>query len=526
MATSGTRGIADADLVEYLLVAAVNDPDPPRERADVADLIRHVQQLKSPQLGGPPSPPPVQRSSSWCDAVHRRMSTEVGDYRRQLCTPGGFRRDHLHSKADAQGLSTEQRPESWSVSLLDSMRGSVQLYEHSFGLPYEANTQTLVGGLSNLGVAVAVFKGNIGSNILFMPHAFQQGGFMIGALLLPLLAALSILCVVRLIRCRAGNTQSYGDLMEKATNRYGRGAVSVCVVLLQVGTCCSYLINVAEMLHKTFFPSIETWVLICCEATVISPLVLIRNVAKLSPVNLVGGALTILGICVTFGLLGSQLSSDGAVSVEPVNSRGLMVCIGIACFAFEGIGLVIPIYDSCRFPGSFAVVYSATIATIVLLIVGMSFLGYLAFGCETNTLVLVNLPEGLLTKGVQLTFSLVMLFSFPLQLLPAIRIVEGLFLQPSRPMTWDKHVKSSFRVVFVALVAVTSVCGATSLDHFVSLIGAVCGLPLAFIFPAICHKSLVAAPRSLDAIVDVALVALGMVMTVCVGTHTVMTWGS
>jgi len=314
--------------------------------------------------------------------------------------------------------------------------------------------------------------------------------------------------------------------MEAATNRHGRAAVSVCVVLLQVGTCCSYLINVAEMLHKTFLPSVETWVLICCEAAIISPLVLIRNVAKLSPVNLVGGALTILGICVAFGLLGNQLSEGGVVSVRPVNRHGLMVCIGIACFAFEGIGLVIPIYDSCRFPDKFARVYAATISTIVLLIVSMALLGYLAFGDKTNTLVLVNLPAGALSKAIQLTFSLVMLASFPLQLLPAIRLVEGVFLRPSRPMTWDKHVKSSFRVLFVALVAVASVFGATSLDHFVSLVGAVCGLPLAFVFPAICHQRLVATPGSLDALVDMALIVLGAVMTVSVGAHTVATWGA
>jgi len=526
--------VADTDMTKQLLMAAT-DPEPIRERADVADLIRHVQKLQSPLLGAQsPSTLPVGRASSWCDAAHRQMTSEVGEYRKQLCAPGGFRRDHLHSKADAEGLSNKQRPESWSISLVDFIASNGQLYEQAFGLPYldenglplaADSRPSLAGGLGNLGVAIAVFKGNLGANILYMPHAFQQGGYLIGALLLPLLAVLSILCVFRLIRCRVGNTQSYGDLMEKATNRHGRAAVSLCVVLLQLGCCCAYLINVSEMLHQTFLPGVETWVLICCEAVLVAPLVLIRNVAKLSPVNLVGGALTILGIFATFGLLGNRLSSNGAVSIEPVKGRGLMVCIGIACFAFEGIGLVIPIYDSCRFPERFAVVYSTTIAMILLLLVGMALLGYSAFGSATSTLVLVNLPEGLLTKSVQFTFSLVMLVTFPLQLLPAIRIVESFFLQPSRPMTWDKHVKSSFRVVFVAFLAMISILGATSLDHFVSLIGAVCGLPLAFIFPAICHRGLVAAPGSLDALVDMALVAVGAVMTVCVGTHTVMTWG-
>merc|ERR1712039_495586 len=105
-----------------------------------------------------------------------------------------------------------------------------------------------------------------------------------------------------------------------------------------------------------------------------------------------------------------------------------------------------------------------------------------------------------------------MLTSFPLQILPALHVVEGIFLGPSRPMTWDKHIKNLFRIVFVGLLAGISIAGATSLDHFVSFVGAVCGLPLAFIFPAICHSRLVAAPGSCAMIADMAMVLLGMAM--------------
>merc|ERR1719369_2181675 len=112
----------------------------------------------------------------------------------------------------------------------------------------------------------------------------------------------------------------------------------------------------------------------------------------------------------------------------------------------------------------------------------MSCLGYRSFGAATDTLVLLNLPDGWLTGLVQVAFGISMMASFPLQLLPAVRIIESFFFLPSRPFTRDKHVKSAFRAFFVLIVAAVSILGATSLDHFVSLIGAVCGLPLAFIF--------------------------------------------
>merc|ERR1719277_1324148 len=109
-----------------------------------------------------------------------------------------------------------------------------------------------------------------------------------------------------------------------------------------------------------------------------------------------------------------------------------------------------------------------------------------------------------------------MFSGFPLQLLPAVRIVENLFLQKSRPGTWDKHIKNCFRLFFVFLVANIAVIGSSSLDHFCSLIGAVCGLPLAFIFPAICHRRLVATDGSWAARADVAMVIFGFVLTVVV----------
>merc|ERR1719209_112526 len=112
-----------------------------------------------------------------------------------------------------------------------------------------------------------------------------------------------------------------------------------------------------------------------------------------------------------------------------------------------------------------------------------------------------------------------MMASFPLQLLPAVRIIEGFFFLPSRPFTWDKHIKSGFRAFICLLVALVSVIGATSLDHFISLIGAVCGLPLAFIFPVVCHRNLVAAPGSRDAHVDFALILFGMIVTVVVSVQ-------
>jgi len=515
-----------------------------RERSDVADFIKHVRQLQAAAPGteagqaegGYERLPdgeavyPFARQTSWCDAEARRNSApEVSEERRRLCVPGGFRRQHLHAKADAEGLPDDERPDLWSQSLMEYLFPEL-MEERAFGL---ATKDGLFGpsahkGLSNFGIAAAVFKGNIGSNVLFMPHAWQQAGFVCGLGMTLAVAFISVVCVFRIIDCRAlSGRESYGELMERSVGRSGRAAVDLCIVLLQCGSCCSYLVNVANILRRTIWPFAETWLLITCAAAVVTPLVLIRNVAKLSPVNVLGGLLMLLGLALTFVAIGSSLEESGMAPIEAVthNPDGWLVCLGIVCFAFDGIGLALPIYDSCRDPASFRTVYAATVGAIVVLLCSMSALGYSAFGAETNTLVVLNLEQGTGTKVIQVIFCLVVLTSFPLQMLPAIRIVEGLFLSPSRPKTWDKHIKNLVRLACVALVAGVSILAATSLDHFVSIVGAVCGLPLAFIFPAMCHKKLVATPGSAGVGVDWALIVFGVLIMVVVGTENVMTWG-
>eukprot|EP00929_Paragymnodinium_shiwhaense_P022135 TRINITY_DN14227_c0_g3_i1.p1 TRINITY_DN14227_c0_g3~~TRINITY_DN14227_c0_g3_i1.p1 ORF type:complete len:670 (-),score=140.05 TRINITY_DN14227_c0_g3_i1:87-2096(-) len=523
---------------------------PIRERADIADLVRTMQSLDA----GRPSPSsPVltkaarshKRQLSWCDAEQRRRDApEVSEARRQLCTPGGFRRHHLNDRADQEGRPQDRRPAVWSVSLATKMLRSVDFYQESFGivrsdscesfLSLEERDEHLMG---TWGVALAVLKGNMNANILYVPHAWMASGWVFGLCVQVLVSVVSLFCIIRLIACRQGNQYSYGDITERALGRAGRVAVNLSVILNQAGICCLYLINVAKLLQQIYFHDQTVNQLIIVEAALLSPLCLIRNMAKLAPINLVCGTTCVVAVVVTFGLLAQNLITDGPAPAEefqPLKGfSGMMVCFGTAAFSMEGIGLVIPIYDATKEPEKFACVYALTISVIVTLLSVMGFLGYMTFGDEVATLVLLSFGKGAgadvplqpVPRGLMAAFCIGLLGAFPLQLLPAIRLVEGLFLGPSRPFTCDKHVKNMFRVVFIAFLAVIAMVGATSLDHFVSLIGSLCGAPLAFIFPAACHWCLVARPWSVDAAFDLSLIVFGLVVTVMVTADTLLTWG-
>lgn len=111
-------------------------------------------------------------------------------------------------------------------------------------------------------------------------------------------------------------------------------------------------------------------------------------------------------------------------------------------FSFEGIGLVIPITDSMREPHKFPAVLSGVMIFLLLLFGGAGALAYLTFGPSIQTVVLVNLDtSSRLTQAVQLLYSLAIMLSVPLQLFPAIRIMENGIFGPGRSGKGDWRVK-------------------------------------------------------------------------------------
>lgn len=90
----------------------------------------------------------------------------------------------------------------------------------------------------------------------------------------------------------------------------------------------------------------------------------------------------------------------------------------------------------------------------------------------------------LVIYSVQFLYSLAILLSTPLQLFPAIRIIEnGLFVKSgkySNKVKWEKNV---FRFCLVIVTAIISWGGSDDLDKFVALTGSFACVPLVYMYP-------------------------------------------
>lgn len=87
-------------------------------------------------------------------------------------------------------------------------------------------------------------------------------------------------------------------------------------------------------------------------------------------------------------------------------------------------------------------------------------------------------------NAVQFIYSLAILLSTPMQIFPAITILEkGIFSRSGKFSKNIKWGKNAFRFMMVIVCALIAWIGANDLDKFVALVGSFACIPLVYIYP-------------------------------------------
>ncbi len=126
-------------------------------------------------------------------------------------------------------------------------------------------------------------------------------------------------------------------------------------------------------------------------------------------------------------------------------------------------------------PEKFPRVLTGVMIFVTVLFTSIGALSYATFGSSIETVVIINLPASdPIVQTVQFLYALAILLSIPLQLFPAIRIMEQGLFEIDKSGKHDPYVKwqkNIFRFLTVVACALISWGGASDLDKFVSLIG-------------------------------------------------------
>ncbi|KAI7862566.1 transmembrane amino acid transporter protein-domain-containing protein [Spinellus fusiger] len=477
--------------------------------------------------------------------------------------PGGFRRHFISKKAAQQG----KKPPHWMTHTFVDF---LALYGHFGGedlsddeeeeedkaherrrlrrdsrhrlssgegemdpLLQQAQEETVEGTATPSKAVFLLLKAFIGTGVMFLPKAFYNGGLFFSSVLLTIIALVSLYSFLLLVDTRNKVPVSFGDIGGVLFGPRMRMAVLVAITVSQIGFVCAYMVFVAQSIQalvenisncQTIIP---TAYLILGQIAVFVPLAMIRKIQKLSVFALIADVFILLGLVYLYYYDFLTLATRGIGNVEwVINAESFPLFIGTAVFTFEGVGLVIPITESMKDPKKFPKVLTGTMIFMTFLFLSMGLISYIAFGDEVQTVILLNLPPGPTVNTIQALYAVAICLSIPLQLFPAIRIVEtGLFTQSGKFNPIVKWQKNTFRFMAVLVCAFVAILGSADLDKFVSLVGSVCCVPLCFFFPPLFHLKAVARTWKQKTI-DIAIIVFGLIAMIYTTYITVSLWSA
>ena len=380
-----------------------------------------------------------------------------------------------------------------------------------------------------------LIKAFVGTGIMFLPKAFRNGGILFSSMVMIVISLVSCLSFHLLLQCRQlCGGGGYGELGEAISGRKFRNIILGSIVISQIGFVCAGLIFTAENLYSfleavTKGPTpLSINALILTQVLALIPLALIRNISKLGFAALLADIFILIGLVYIYWYDFSALALSGiAPSVNLFNPRDFTLTVGSAIFTFEGIGLILPIQSSMARPEHFPKLLYGVMAIITVIFTSIGALCYATFGEETHVLIISNYPQTSgLVNAVQFLYSMAVLVGTPVQLFPAIRIIEAKIYgerasgKRSPILKWKKN---AFRTTLVLICGVIAAGGASDLDKFVALIGSFCCVPLVYVYPAIMHLLGVARGRWWKG-VDWAMIVLGLGAMIYTTSITLVRW--
>ncbi|KAK3641094.1 hypothetical protein LTR56_011540 [Elasticomyces elasticus] len=479
--------------------------------------------------------------------------------------PGGFRRQYVQRQSLQRKLSTVATPVTRNFVSFLELYGSFagedlfdededesaiddEEEEEDRGPPTERRpllgrrktTRKFAreGDASTTKTFFTLLKAFIGTGIMFLPKAFKNGGILFSSITLVSVSLITTLCFMLLLQCRKlHGGGGYGDLGAAIVGPRLRSLILASITLSQLGFVCAGIIFTAENLLA--FANAVSWsagrdqplgtnALIALQFVVLLPMALIRNISKLGPAALLADVFILIGLVYIWYYDIASLANYGiAPSVVLFNPSAFTLTIGSAIFTFEGIGLILPIQSSMKKPEHFAPLLYIVMGIITVIFTSIGALCYATFGDETKIQIISNFPQtSKLVNAVQFLYSLAVLVGNPVQLYPAVRIIETYAFgekvtgKKSATIKWKKN---ALRTGMMALCGVIAVVGASDLDKFVAIIGSFACVPLVYIYPPFLHYRGVAQTWKAKAL-DLLLITVGFGAMIYTTSVTVAQW--
>ncbi|XP_045458167.1 proton-coupled amino acid transporter-like protein CG1139 [Melitaea cinxia] len=352
-----------------------------------------------------------------------------------------------------------------------------------------------------------LFRGNIGSGLLAMGDAFRNGGIIFAPVMTALLGLICVHAQHLLLSCSEeiyfktkrdrlpgfAETVSlvfeYGPARLRSLAPIMKVLVNTFLCITQLGFCCVYIVFIAtntKMICDDYGIYIELSIHMIFVVIPILVICMVRNLKYLTPFSTVANILMALGV--------GAVMYEAMQDLPPVQSREFLapwhqlpLYFGTAIYAFEGIGLVLPLKNEMKNREQFQKplgVLNVGMVLVASIFIVVGFFGYLKWGEDVAGSLTLNLQRGSpLSTTVQVLITVAMLLTYPLQ----FYVPVALTWPAVRKKCGERFIVAKELGYRALLVMLTFILAESipQLGLFISLVGAISSTTLALMFPPI-----------------------------------------
>lgn len=307
--------------------------------------------------------------------------------------------------------------------------------------------------------------------------------------------------------------------------------VNIALCLSQIGFVCAYLyfimVNFSDILYHAFGVDVSRFYIAIIQFVVFTLLCYVRKIEIFASTHVFADLMIVVAL-VTIIVNGSKKMIDNKETridtIPFFNTNSYSDAIGFSVYAFEGIGIILPVQDITANPDGYYKIVIAVITTVALIYVMFGQFCVFAWGDEMTTpLITDELPNNAATYIVLFLFSINLLFSYPLVLYPANIIVENI-LYDGMPKTRRRQMlKNVTRALMVGFTVTITILLGDKLDKFLSILGALTCTPIAFSFPALFHYR-ACAETKIQKFIDLSLLIISLIIMVYCTSLGIKNW--
>eukprot|EP00835_Amoeboradix_gromovi_P000696 NODE_26_length_35450_cov_0.398320.p6 type:complete len:416 gc:universal NODE_26_length_35450_cov_0.398320:18075-19322(+) len=328
---------------------------------------------------------------------------------------------------------------------------------------------------------VLLLKSFIGTGVLFIPKSFHDAGLVPAILSMLFTASLSFYGVKILLKLTLVTPGSYWQMAQEIGGRKMKLFVMAMLLSLQSGLVMMYTAFVAynfTELAKTYTGTLidPIWfVLSICVLLV--PVCFTSKLKNFSTIATLGNIFILITLSAIIYYSAAEISSNPKPLKLYGNYASTLRFMGTSVFAFEGIGLVVPLAQTLENSPSFTHIMYMTTVGILCMYMGLGLITSIGFGDDIKSIIFENLIGERVVASLVFFYNCSVLTTIPLTIFPVFEIVDE--------YTMGLRVKQKYllKISILSMLCCLSWVFYSHLDLLVALLGSFCCIPLGIIIP-------------------------------------------